>query len=332
MNTTTDYRTLRDSVGVYSPAGPLIHVTGEDRFDFLDAFLSRSAEYVDVETTRECLALSEDGTPFAIFLHLEREDETWLLPRTSVTADEVASYLSRFITGDVAIEVAPDGWGAVAFEGPSAWRVAAELVDFDIAGLVLHSITDVEVPGHAGKGTPFLARVGTTGEYGYLLVSDDVAVAREIVFSHVEEFGGAEVSQEGLARVQAEAGMPYYAMGVRSLDVNTADLSWLLDWNRLGEFHGSESLVAPVRDQRKLAPVVAEAGISIEDGETVRVGSEGVGTIFYRTPPANPEEELYFAVIDAPYGVPTLTLSASAPVRTVSLPRVVARSTVEKMG
>lgn len=332
MNTIADYRTLRDSVGVHTPTGPLIRITGEDRFDFLDAFLSRSSEYVDIETTRECLALRRDGIPFAIFLHMEREDETWLLPRTVATSKEMTSYLTPFVTGDVKVEVAPDGWTAIAFEGPAAWKVAAELVDFDIAGLVLHSITDIEVPGHTGTGTPFLARVGTTGEYGYLLVSDDAASAHEVVFSHAERLGGSKVSEESLARVQAEAGMPYYAMGVRDLDVNTADLSWLLDWNRVGEFHGSDSLIAPTRDQRKLAPVVASAGTVFKNGETIRVGLEEIGTIFYRAPSVNPEEELYFAILDAPYGVPTLELSASAPVRTVSLPRVLARSAVEKMG
>lgn len=331
MTITADYQTLRNSIGCYIPNGPLVRVTGEDRFMFLDAFMSRSAEYVDVETTRECLALSQDGTPFAIFLHMEREDETWLLPRTPVTSEELTDYLSAFVTGDAQLDVAPDGWGAIAFEGPAAWHVAAELVDFDIAGLVLHSITDIEIPGHSGAAAPFLARVGTTGEYGYLLVSDDVATAQQLVLSHVKRNGGSEISPEGLARVQAEAGMPYYAMGVQGLDVNSADLSWLLDWNRLGEFHGSGALVPPVPDQRKLAPLVAEAGTELEIGETVKAGTDEVGTIVYHTPSANPTEELYFAVMDAPFGVPALELSASAPVQTVSLPRVLARSTVEKM-
>lgn len=330
MTITTDYAILRQSAGVYTHAGPLVRVTGDDRLSFLDTFLSRSATYVDIDTTRECLALDAEGRPFAIFLHLEREEESWLLPRTPLSAAQMSEYLAPFVEGDVAVTVAPEGWGAVAVEGPLAWRVAADLVDFDITGVILHSIVDVAVPG-AGASA-FLARVGTTGEYGYLLVTEAVAEARLFVLGRAKEVGGAEVSAAALARVQAEAGMPYYRMGVGTIGVNEADLSWLLDWERLGDFHGSEHLEPPVKEQRKLAPLAAPAGSTLTVGEPVHVHGEQVGEIVYQAPSANPDEELAFAVLEAPFWVPTLALECSAPLTTVGLPRVLARSLVEKIG
>lgn len=332
MTNPTDYQTLRSTAGVYVPSGPLVRVTGDDRLGFMDAFLSRSAEYVDIDTTRECLALDAEGRPFAIFLHLEREEESWLMPRTPLTAAGLSAYLEAFVEGDVQVSVAPDGWGAVAIEGPTAWRVAAQLVDFDVAGLVLHSLVDVVVPGSDDGSSAFLARVGTTGEYGYLLVSDAPEAARLFVVARTQEIGGAEVGTDALARVQAEAGMPYYAMGVRALGVNEADLSWLVDWHRLGEFHGSAGLEAPVKEQRKLAPLAAATGSVLAAGEAVHAQGTQVGTVVYQAPSANPEEELAFAVFDAPYWVPTLEMDASVPVTTVTLPRVLALSSVEKIG
>lgn len=331
MTITTDYQTLRNTVGVHTPAGPLVRVTGDDRLTFLDAFLSRSAQYVDVDTTRECLALDAAGEPFAIILHLEREEESWLLPRTPVTAGRLAEYLSEFVEGDVELTVAPQGWGAVAVEGPLAWRVAEQLLDFDAAGLVLHALVDVTLPGRPAEHTAFLARVGTTGEYGYLLVSDDPQSAEPMVLAMAEQLGGGAVRAEALARVQAEAGMPYYAMGVGDLGVNEADLSWLVDWQRLGEFHGSAELTPPQKNQRKLAPLAASPGAALA-GQPVRVDDLGVGTVIYQAPSANLDEELAFALLDAPFWVPTLDLQASVPVTTVTLPRVLARSAVEKIG
>lgn len=339
MNAISDYRTIRTSAGTYEIEAPLVRLTGDDRLAHLDRFCSRSAEFVDPDTTRECLALNEDGSPFAILLHVETDEETWLVPRTPVGVEELSDYLSGIEPdGDVTVEINPAGWGAVAVEGPAAWKVAATLVDFDIAGLVLHSVAEVVVPGAEDSSCAWIARVGTTGEYGYLVLSNSPDLATLTVLGRTEEIGGSRVERDGLARVQAEAGMAYYAWGFGDLDVCEADLSWMVDWERCGEFQGSDALPTPQKEQRKITPAVAAADAVVEMGDQVFAGETPIGEILWATPAANPDEQLVIAVVEAPYWVPGLELTgrhtdgSEIALTTVSLPRVLARSAVEKMG
>ncbi|MEU6483379.1 aminomethyl transferase family protein [Streptomyces sp. NPDC046887] len=334
---TGDYATLRTAVGAYRIAAPLVRLTGDDRLAFLDGFLAKSADYVEPDTVREVLALNADGTPFAILLHFEIGDESWLLPRTAVTADALGAYLARFETAGVTVEVAPEGWGATAFEGPVAWSVAVGFTDFDISGLTLHAVTESPAVPDAPGATAHLARVGTTGEYGYLLLSDAPEAAHRAVLAAVAEQGGAEVGGEGLARVQAEAGMGLYAAGFGELTVGQADLAWMVDWSRTGEFHGSAELTAPTGSEARLTALVAPVGSRFAAGTPVTAAGRPVGTVLHQAPAANPDEELVLALLDAPFYVPGLELAATdepgdaRPLRTATLPRVIARSLTTKI-
>ncbi|MET9644063.1 aminomethyl transferase family protein [Streptomyces syringium] len=335
---TDDYATLRTAVGAYRVTAPLVRLTGDDRLTFLDGFLAKSADYVEPDTVREVLALNADGTPFAILLHFEIGDESWLLPRTALTADELGGYLAQFEASGVTVEISPEGWGATAFEGPIAWSVAAGFVDFDISGLTLHAVTEStpDVPGATGA-TLHLARVGSTGEYGYLLLSDAPQALHEAVLAAVAEKGGAEVGTEALARMQAEAGMGLYGAGFGALTVGQADVAWMIDWNRIGEFHGSDDLTAPTEADARLTALVAPVGSRFAPGTPLTAGDQQVGTVLHQAPAANPEEELVLALLDAPFWVPGLELTATdeqgdaRPLRTATLPRVIARSLTSKI-
>ncbi|WLQ35136.1 aminomethyl transferase family protein [Streptomyces castrisilvae] len=333
---TEDYATLRTAVGAYRVTDPLVRLTGDDRLTFLDGFLAKSADYVEPDSVREVLALNADGKPFAILLHFEIGEESWLLPRTAVTAEELGAYLGQFdASAGVTVEISPDGWGAVAFEGPVAWSVAAGFVDFDISGLTLHAVTEatLDAPG----ATAHLARVGTTGEYGYLLLSDAPQAAHEAVLAGVADKGGAEIGEEGLSRVQAEAGMGVYGAGFGELGVDEADLAWMIDWSRTGEFHGSGELTAPTGSESRLTALVAPVGSRFAAGTPVTAAGREIGTVLYQAPSANPEEELVLALLDTPFWVPGLELTAAdrtgdeRPVRTATLPRVIARSLTVKI-
>ncbi|MBP2403913.1 Aminomethyltransferase [Streptomyces netropsis] len=332
---TDDYATLRTAVGAYRVTAPLVRLTGDDRLTFLDGFLAKSADYVEPDTVREVLALNADGTPFAILLHFEIGDESWLLPRTAATADELGAYLAQFEPSGVTVEVSPEGWGATAFEGPTAWSVAAAFVDFDISGLTLHAVT--ESTDAAPGATAHLARVGSTGEYGYLLLSDAPQAVHEAVLAAVAEQGGAEVGTDALARMQAEAGMGLYDAGFGGLTVGRADVAWMIDWNRIGEFHGSDGLVAPTESDARLTALVAPVGSRFTPGTPLTAAGRQVGTVLHQAPAANPEEELVLTLLDAPFWVPGLELTAedeagdARPLRTATLPRVIARSLTSKI-
>ncbi|MFK0194012.1 aminomethyl transferase family protein [Kitasatospora sp. NPDC090308] len=325
-----DYTTVRTAIGAYRITAPLVRVSGGDRYEFLDLFLAKSSEYVEPDSVREALALNTDGSPFAVLLHFEIGDDSWLLPRTPVTAEQLTAYLDAVdAPSDVTVEVAPEGWGASAFEGPHAWAAAATFVEFDISGLTLHGVTESAVPGEPAA-LAHLARVGTTGEYGYLLLSNAPEAAHAAVVEAVTAENGAEVGPQGLARVQAEAGMAVYAAGFGGLPVHEADLAWMVDWNRIGEFQGSEELVKPTSETAKTTALAAPAGAVVPAGTPVTAGGQRIGTVVWQAPSANAEEELVVALLDAPFWVPGLELAAgdadSTPLRTVTQPRVIARS------
>ena len=336
MTAQTDYQIIRNATAVHTLGAPLVRLTGDDRLEFLDGFLSKSSDFVDPDTTRECLALEDDGRPFAIMLHLELDEVSWLVPRNAVSVGELVDYLGTMDVPDgVTVEVAPSGWRAIAFEGAGAWRVAEDFIDYDISGLVLHGITEITIPG-ADRGTSaVMARVSTSGEYGYLVITDAVDIAELTIAERARALGGAVIDDEALARVEAEAGTPHYAFGVRGHDLTELDLSWLIDWNRIGEFRGSDALTAPTREQRRLVPFTAPAGSRVEPSSPVLADGQRVGEVLYVTPPANPDEELGFAIVEAPFWVPGLELTLDGEdgltIRTVTLPRVLARSSVERM-
>jgi glycine cleavage system aminomethyltransferase T len=337
VSVTADYATVRTSVGAYAITAPLVRLSGDERIAFLDQVFAKSGEFVDPDTVREVLALNADGSPFAIMLHLELDEVSWLLPRTPVTTEELSAYLGAIEAEDVEVEIAPEGWGASAFEGPQAWAVAAKYVDFDISGLTLHGITQV-ANDELQDATAHIARVGTSGEYGYLILSDAPDAVHVDVLERVLAEGGAAIGTDGLARVQAEAGMPVYHGGFAGMSVVEADLAWMVDWQRIGEFHGSDELVAPTTESAKIAGLVAAVGSHFAEGTDVVAGDVKVGTIVRQTPSGNTDEELVFAVLESPFWVPGLDLAAAdihgtvTPLRTVTQPRVIARSLHAKIG
>jgi aminomethyltransferase len=126
--------------------------------------------------------------------------------------------------------------------------------------------------------------------------------------------------------------MAVYAAGFAGLPVHEADLAWMVDWNRIGDFLGSDDLVKPTAETAKTAALAAPAGRTVAAGTEVTAGGQRVGTVVWQAPSANPDEELVVALLDAPFWVPGLELEATdadgaaTPLRTVTQPRVIARS------
>jgi aminomethyltransferase len=112
----------------------------------------------------------------------------------------------------------------------------------------------------------------------------------------------------------------------------------MVDWQRIGEFHGSAELVPPTAETAKLVALAAEAGVHVEVGAAVTAGGVEIGTVVAQAPSANPAEELVFALVESPFWVPGLGLEvvdtdgAARPAATTTAPRVIARSLHERIG
>jgi aminomethyltransferase len=190
---------------------------------------------------------------------------------------------------------------------------------------VLHGVTGASVED---AETAFIARVGTTGEYGYLLVSDAPAAAYDAALSSASSVGGSAIGPDGLARVQAEAGQAIYQLDLATLSVNDADLAWMIDWNRVGEFHGSADLEPPTVESARLVALVAPAATTIEPGAVLSAGGVEVGDVVKQAPSANPAEELVIALVQNPFWVPGVPLTGpdGQSLTSVTMPRVIAES------
>ncbi|NUR60186.1 MAG: hypothetical protein HOV87_16215 [Catenulispora sp.] len=346
------YAHLRRTVGVYAPAAGLVSVTGLERGLVLGRILARESEYVEPNTARDSLILDPDGGVWDAVVHIELDDASWLvsqsrsdladLVRTAAQdLDEVAVFDAGEAgeAGEAGDALDPDAAGgaytAVAFEGPAAWRIAALLVDFEVSSLVLHGATAVEL---AAGGAGVLARIGSTGEFGYLLIAPRSAGAADWVLEQAAALGGGAVQAPALARVRAEARHPQIPAYSRGLTVREAGLEWLVGWNREDEFRGAAALAGLPDPEQGLIHLTAPSGTAPAVGTAVHAGGQVVGAVREVFATVDTADDLVLGLLAKPFDVPGLTLRGTGPdgaavaLRTVSAPVVVPLSWSERIG
>ncbi|MBZ4319779.1 aminomethyl transferase family protein [Streptomyces huiliensis] len=335
------YAHLRTTVGVYTPGTPgagLVALGGLERGEVLSRALARDSEYVEPDTARESLILDEDASVWDAVTHIELDDTSWLLAHSR---DGLAGLLEKTVADagvqDVEITDAAADHVAIAFEGPKSWRIAADLLDFEISSLVLHGATTVTLPGDSGA-EGVLARIGTTGEYGYLLIAPAGSGAAEWVAARAAELDGGPAGAEALLRARTEVRHPQIPAQSAGLTVREAGLEWLVSWGREDEFRGGEALAAAEEAGRGLITVLAEAGQAPEAGSPVEAGGRAVGTVHLVAPLAGTDQEIALALLDKPFDVPGLELTGrtadgtAVTLRTAASPVVIPQSWNERLG
>lgn len=339
------YRALRDGVGVYRrPDHGIVALTGDDRLHVLDRVLSKGSDFTDPDTAREAVIVTAAGEPFALVLHVELDDSSLLIALTPLDAGALAARVRDIAArtpdaGDT--EITEPALVGIAFEGPAAWRVAADFLDFDISGLVLGAVAEAVHDGVPADGfDPRIVRTGTTGEYGYLLLTaaGSADAAQTLVQDLAAPHGGAAVAPDELWRAQAEVASPLYGTGFGGLSTAEADVSWLIDFARIGAFDGSDAIPALQEQGRRLTPIVLGASARVSDGAAVTAGDAGdrVGTVVTTSIPVD-GNRIAYAIIESPFHAPGLALAVagdagSVPADTVALPLLVTRSTTERIG
>ncbi|MFH8751968.1 aminomethyl transferase family protein [Streptomyces rimosus] len=331
------YAYLRTTVGVYTPGVSLVALGGLERGEVLSRALARDSEYVEPDTARESLILDEDATVWDAVAHIELDDTSWLF---SHSRDGLAGLLERTAADagvqDVEITDAADHV-TIAFEGPKSWQIAADLLDFEISSLVLHGATTVRLPGENGA-EGVLARIGTTGEYGYLLLAPAGSGAAEWVAARAAELAGGPVGTEALLRARTEVRHPQIPAQSEGLTVREAGLEWLVSWGREDEFRGGEALAAAEDAERGLITVLAAAGQAPAVGSPVEAGGQEVGIVHLVAPLAGTDQELALALLRKPFDVPGLDLTgrtadgAAVTLRTAASPVIIPQSWNERLG
>ncbi|GAA2925177.1 glycine cleavage system aminomethyltransferase GcvT [Streptomyces thioluteus] len=326
----TDYRMLRTTVGVYERTDALLELTGLERAELLARVLARDTQYVEPLTVSDSLVLTEEGLPQDIVGHLELDESTWLLAGDPRLADVLRAEAVAAGIADVTVTDRTGAYEAVAFEGPLAWRIAARLTDFEVSSLVLGGVCEVQAP--TGSAPALLARTGTTGEYGYVLLAPAGLGIRAWAEEAAAELDGGPVGAAALERARLEVRHPWVSACDAGLSAREAGVQWLMTAGREEPFRGGEALAALPAPRRGTVLLASDGPLA--EGANVFAGGEKVGTVLFTTAAPQGEQQLSMGLLDQPFAVPGLELTAGSgdAVRTVSSPAVVPVSWSRRIG
>ena len=324
LNQVSSYSAVRNSVGVYRRGDTVMCVRGAQRQAYVLWLLAKSIEFVGIDACADSVLLEADGKVVGVAVAILREDCIYLVVEASAQWREVAAGAAeRF---DVTVETIADN--AVQVEGPLAWMAVQDVLSVDgIEDILLGECVDASFDGQS----VCLARVGTSAEYGYLVVSDSVDVFDDLV-AQAETVGGGEIDPTVLVRLRVETNYPALPFQAADCSLFESGLAWLATVTRTDEYLGSGGLelVAPTR--RTVAAYFAGSdcpavGTSVTDNGTV------VGHVLVSTPRVGQPDGLGLLLLDDPFGVPGLELEAGgATASTVSRPTLTPRSWSQQIG
>jgi aminomethyltransferase len=332
LDTTAGYHALRNAAGAYRRGTSILSVTGADRSALVSYVCAKRTEFAQPGTVTESIALSQQGRAESLILVII-EDERILLASDQVVSIDTDAVMAALGLTQVTVADVTAGFTAASVEGPRSWRATDELVDDDIASVLLNELRPISVAETAAPA--LLARVGTTAEYGYLILIEAPAAevdALDVAVRLAEQVGGGEVNRESLLRAQAEVSHPLVPAQFDDLSIAEGGALWTLSADRDDDFSGRSVLDAGVPGRRLIA-VTAPASDAPEAGAAVFAGDTQVGRIQVSLARAGQPNGFALALLDTPFHVPGLTLnSAGTELRTVSRPAVDLVSWAEPIG
>lgn len=279
-----EIRTIRSAVALHRPGFAQVAVRGPAAYEVVDAVSTRDL-FVRTGQILHSLILAEDGTVEAD-LYVCPEAGGLLLLADGIDGTALIATLQRHApAGEVSYEDRSATHSLVALEGPYAWELATA-----IGGPELVTLGYMQRSAVYSREGVTCFRVGTTGEYGYVLQVPHGQLDGFLgdVKSVGERFDLRAVSRAALDRCALENG--FYCprhRGVRSLGPLELQLQWRVTYDRV--YRGSAALrEARGRDDwRRVAWVLGR----LEDpapvsGGVVRRGEDEVGVLLagHRSP------------------------------------------------
>ncbi|PGC49318.1 aminomethyltransferase [Bacillus toyonensis] len=235
------YDAVRSGIGLIdlSETGRIV-VKGEDHVEFLDRLVTKDIMFMEEETTLFTLLLQEDGTVIDIINLFKNEDSITVIT-TPHKKDTVLAWLENQKTHGIEIIDISQTHSLLGFEGPYAWRLAQQFLDFEISSLPFQSFVLNQLFGKE----ILLARTGVTAEYGYQLLFEQSL--EPIVVQTINSFKDDDISLkrvdwETLETLMLEIRHPYFEFKhLEELNIFEASLEWFIDFYK-DEFYGRESL------------------------------------------------------------------------------------------
>jgi len=323
------YGYLRNTAGVYARPCVVVAVRGRDRADFVSFLLGKRTEFAQPGTAVESVILDTGGDVVGMAIAVVDEDETVVLVEMDSAPVEHVHGVAESLGLDE-VEVVPQDSSVVACEGPLSWAVAALAISEPIGDVLLNEWREGEI-----AGTPCrLVRLGTTAEYGYLVVvpGDARDAVVEALCEAAAGHGGGPVSDDALERARVEVNYPVLPGQAAGLSAFEAGLQWYVTLDRDDDYVGKDALVFD-KPARRVVAAIAKGADMPGAGGVVRDGDLDVGRVQVSSPRSGQPDGLGLLVLDDPYSAPDSVLTVDGvSVRTVSRPVVEPKSWVRRIG
>lgn len=272
-----EYAAIRKGIGITdrSEMGKF-RVSGEAALGLLDRAVTCNVENLPENAIRLGLMLDEAGRILAD-VQVYNNFEDYIVTCDSPLRQPVLARLQECNPGGAVVDDISAELRAICVEGPRSWHVPQRLVGLDATGLRLLNFNHTQV----GDVKTILARVGFTGEYGYLFFvppeSSDAVLARMREAAPEAVPCGREVHDLLRLEVRSFNLQLDVVEGETPLQVG---LHWMIDFRKQG-FAGSAALFAEKQRgvARRLVAFKCERGGEPRRGDALFDGEAKVGYV-----------------------------------------------------
>ena len=331
LTTEESYTAIRSTAATYNRGGEVLRLTGPYRVELLSWLLAKQTEFAEPGTAIESLILAESGAVEGSALVVLDEESIIVIAESQTQLLPIAKQAIEDHGFDGTLAAEADDLAAVlAIEGPLSWRVADGIADEPMSEILLNEWRRGELDGVEC----LVIRIGTTAEYGYLVVTSREAGPSVLdkLSERAQEQGGGSINKEVLHRAQAEVNHPVLPSQAAGLTIFEAGIQWMATPNREDDFRGKAGirLEAPTR---KIVAAICKGGDFPEEGALVTDEGTTVGVVQTSTSRAGLSNGFGLLLLEVPYCVPGLTLAAGGRVlSTLSRPAVDPQSWTQQIG
>ena len=338
-NVEDEYNIIRtDNAFIDGSGYAIVKVTGDGAVSFLDALATKDIQFLNIDTLAECLFLNDDAKALgAVWVVRGDEDYYAVIPPESAKA--VLTWMDEKKPDDVELENVDETKALIFVEGRKAWKIVQEVLSVDVNAIPFRGVQ--EIADYKGSQL-LLARIGRTGEYGYMVMGDAQGIETfvkegfefakgaglklEFCGSQAEEICMIETRQPNFRYENADAG-------------NVFELcqQWLIQFEKEGYF-GADALKESFAGELAAESVgfACKDNIEIPSGAKIFLDDEEIGTVVYAKKSPKAEATLGIAKLNLDYAVSGIVLSVDADgakheIETISSPFVRPMSWDEKM-
>ena len=295
--------------------------TGSDRTRFLQGMVSNDVKKLGPGQGLYATMLDTRGH-ILFDTRIYCAPDFYVLETDADLAEKAIQALNRYnVGGRVPLE--PDGFWAVAFQGPASRRIVETCLQISLPALNEYGFITATFAGEPA----YIVRASSTGEEGYEVWTgrDRIADLWRRASAKLPEFGALPCGVEALETLRIETGIPRYGQDLAEDTLPLeADLLNALSFNK-GCYIGQE-IVERARSRGhvnwKLVGLIVDSSQAPMAGEKLRVDGKDIGEITSACASPSLGRTIALAYVRREYQDPAtrLSLSSGSTAEVASLP------------